>query len=178
MRLGRDSDSFSRIFLISGLLNHTLIRTQTIYSCVVQSNCLILQIHLFISSCKLPKDAQLDYGQVNFQASPNMTLFSTKNVLTNFDVWQGANSLRASNLANRTQSVEFKNNPSKHTNINVGVPQGSIMGPLLFIVYINDIIFSSNIFKFNFYADDTTLFTTIKSPDENNSHTQLINNEL
>ena len=52
------------------------------------------------------------------------------------------------------------------------------MGPLLFIIYINDIIFSSNIFIFTLYADDTTLFITIKSPDENNSHTQLINNEL
>ena len=52
------------------------------------------------------------------------------------------------------------------------------MGPLLFIIYINDIILSSNIFKFTLYADDTTLFTTIKSADENNSHTQLINNEL
>ena len=52
------------------------------------------------------------------------------------------------------------------------------MEPLLFIIYINDITFSSNIFKFTLYADDTTLFTTIKSPDENNSHSQLINNEL
>ena len=52
------------------------------------------------------------------------------------------------------------------------------METLLFIIYINDITFSSNIFKFTLYADDTTLFTTIKSPDENNSHSQLINNEL
>ena len=74
-----------------------------------------------------------------------------------------ANSLCASYLANRTQYLEFKNSQSKHANINVGVPY---------------IILSSNIFKFTLYADDTTLFTTIKSPYENNSHTQLINNEL
>ena len=98
--------------------------------------------------------------------------------LKNYGITGLANSLCASYLANRTHYVEFKNSQSKHTNMNVGVPQGSIMGPLLFIIYINDIIFSCNIFKFTLYADDTTLFTTIKSPDENNSHTQLINNEL
>ena len=52
------------------------------------------------------------------------------------------------------------------------------MGPLLFIIYINAIIFSSDIFKLIMYADDTTLFTSIKNSNEDNVQNQLINNGL
>ena len=86
--------------------------------------------------------------------------------------------LLSSYLSNRKQYVDYRNCNSELTPLRVGVPQASILGPLLFIIYVNDISLSSCIFKFTKYADDTTLSTTIDSTNENNCSTELINNEL
>ena len=83
-------------------------------------------------------------------------------------------------LTNRYQYVQIENAKSQLLEINASVPQGSILGPLLFIIYINDISQSSDNLDFIAYADDTTLSTTLnklsKSDDMNIS--DLINLEL
>ena len=61
-------------------------------------------------------------------------------------------------LSNRTQYVQIDDVKSDLLNVICGVPQGSILGPKLFILYINDICKVSDIFRFVLFADDTNLF--------------------
>ena len=60
-------------------------------------------------------------------------------------------------LTKRSQYVQYNDTSSSIREIETSVPQGSILGPLLFIIYMNDIHTVSNKFSFILYADDTTL---------------------
>ena len=61
-------------------------------------------------------------------------------------------------LENRSQYVQFNGMKSGLQNVTCGVPQGSILGPKLLLLYINDICNVSNILDFILYADDTNVF--------------------
>ena len=76
-------------------------------------------------------------------------------------------------LANRKQRVSIGNTESTPEVIKCVVPRGSILGPLLFLLYINDITKSSNIFKFLLFADDTCLSY---SYEHNQSLDTVLNN--
>lgn len=61
-------------------------------------------------------------------------------------------------LTNRKQSVIINNIYSEKLSMQSGVPQGSILGPLLFLIYINDICYSCENLNIDLYADDSTIF--------------------
>ena len=71
-----------------------------------------------------------------------------------------AHSWFESYLSQRTQFVAYNNTVSDMSNVSWGVPQGSIIGPVLFIVYINDIVNCSSLMRFLLFADDTNLCLT------------------
>merc|ERR1712168_742219 len=78
-------------------------------------------------------------------------------------------------LSERQQCTEIGNVQSKLDYVKSGVPQGSILGPLLFLLYINDIVVASNICKFTLFADDTSLFFSHENKTEG---AKILNIEL
>ena len=78
-------------------------------------------------------------------------------------------------LSERSQRVNFNNTLSSPAEISCGVPQGSILGPLLFLLYINDLPLSSKIPHFILFADDTNILFSNPDPIILES---LINTEL
>ena len=60
-------------------------------------------------------------------------------------------------LKNRFQLVQINGTKSESVNVKHRIPQGSILGPLLFTVFINDIIFEAKFSNLYIYADDTSI---------------------
>ena len=90
-------------------------------------------------------------------------------------------------LTNRLQYVHIKNLDSNLQNVTCGVPQGSVLGPLLFLLYINDMPLISSLISYILYADDTTglysspslddLFSTVQT-ELNNLNNWFCSNKL
>ena len=78
-------------------------------------------------------------------------------------------------LADRKQHVVYNQRASSDRKIVCGVPQGSILGPLLFLLYINDLPLSSPSSHFIIFADDTNILFSHKDPEQLE---KIINNEL
>ena len=85
--------------------------------------------------------------------------------LHNYGIRGLANEWFRNYLSERQQFVEIDGEKSQMALIQIGVPQGSILGPLLYLIYVNDICNScqGNILSF---ADDTTLYTSHSNLDE------------
>lgn len=80
-------------------------------------------------------------------------------------------------LTGRKQKVSIDDRTSTTKDISSGVPQGSILGPLLFILYINELFNSITYCRIQTYADDTQLYLNFK-PDETRDAENKINFDL
>ena len=77
-------------------------------------------------------------------------------------------------FSNRKQYVEYNGHRSLRNEISCGVPQGSILGPLFFLLYINDINNASNLLNLTLFADDTNVFMSHK---DQNYLSDVLNSE-
>src|SRR5207247_460931 len=98
---------------------------------------------------------------------------------SNFGVSGSALSLISSYLSNRSQSVSIQSHFSPSAPISTGVPQGSVLGPLLFCLYTTPLtyLFSNSPVSYHFYADDTQLYISFSSSDSL-SHLSILSSSL
>ena len=95
--------------------------------------------------------------------------------LYNYGIRGLANDWIRNYLTGRSQRVIFNNCSSRPTEVTCGVPQGSILGPLLFLLYINDLPNTTSIPHFILFADDTNILFSHQDPKTLES---MINTEL
>ena len=79
------------------------------------------------------------------------------------------------NISGRSQYVSYYDMNSASRDVTCGVPQGSVLGPLLFIIYTNDLPKFLSHSKAILFADDTTIYSTSQNPSttQNNIENDL-----
>ena len=101
----------------------------------------------------------LDFKKAFDSVDHNILLYK----LNHYGIRGRALELLKSYFTGRTQTVKFNNTFSSFQTIDTGVPQGSVLGPLFFLIYINDIVKTSATALFLLFADDTSLINSDSS---------------
>ena len=112
-----------------------------------------------IEARNLPLNIFLDLSKAFDTLDHSILLYK----LSHYGITGMSYKLCESYLSNRQQYVMYNGYKSDLLPIRTGVPQGSILGPLFFLIYMNDFDRSTNVFKFIMYADDTTLLATLSA---------------
>ena len=77
-------------------------------------------------------------------------------------------------LENRTQITRCKDKISKPASVNIGVPQGTVLGPIIFLLYVNDLPSYLNQYSCIMYADDTSLKSSADDHETLQTNLQFI----
>lgn len=147
--------------------NHLITSSQSGFrpnhSCETALNCLIDRWLKNIDQGKLTGVLFIDLCKAFNTVNHNVLIHKLKS----FGICENTISWFKSYLSSREQSVGWKGVISKPNNITIGVPQGSILGPFFFILFVNDYpkcLKYSNVTIY-MYADDTSQDVTDKSVD-------------
>src|SRR5437867_4904910 len=138
--------------------------------------CIYNDLLVSISKHKLSALVLLDLSAAFDTIDHNILL---SRLTSNFGVSGSALSLISSYLSNRSQSVSIQSHFSPSAPISTGVPQGSVLGPLLFCLYTTPLtyLFSNSPVSYHFYADDTQLYISFSSSDSL-SHLSILSSTL
>ena len=98
------------------------------------------------------------FGKNYFKYAPSMMFILNCDSTFKYGFCNKAVTLIRNYLEDRFSIVNFDGKASKKEQLNSGVPQGSILGPLLFIVFINDLCYLQTSSSKSLFADDSTLF--------------------
>ena len=138
------------------------------------TSCAILHLTNFIYKCKANKETGcaifLDLAKAFDTVNHSILLKKLEKIGIRGPVLSWFRSY----LENRIQSVCCNQVNSEPLHMSHGVPQGSVLGPLLFLIYINDLPLNSS-FSQTLFADDTCLFMSHKDPE---TLRNLINMEI
>ena len=139
------------------------------------------RIYNYLGNCQIPFAVFLDLSKAFDTLDHNILLHK----LDHYGIRGVAKQLFESYITNRQQFVQINNIRSKVITTNIGVPQGSVLGPIIFniyiyiYIYINDLHTCTNNFDIINYAEDTTLISTINQFDNHGTGmNDNINNEL